>query len=39
MKIYNIGFLGAGNIFGKHQKAINNKKYLSIKSIYDKKKI
>ncbi len=38
MKIYNIGFLGAGNIFGKHQKAINNKKYLSIKSIYDKKK-
>jgi len=38
MKKYNIGFLGAGNIFHKHQKAINNKKYLSIKGVYDTKK-
>ncbi len=38
MKKYNIGFLGAGNIFAKHYKAVNNKKYLSIKSVYDKKK-
>ena len=38
MNKYNIGFLGAGSIFAKHQNVINGKKYFIIQGIFDKKK-